>query len=130
MGVYIADIDKVGSEMERPFWREYVNGEDEQEAREAAERLVADTPDEVVRGVRPLQPILDRILAGPGDYSISWKDEGRYGPVWITNHREAGDGPQAVPFGSEFPGVESLPWQTRAEARRLAKYLGLKLETS
>lgn len=129
MAVFIADIDLKDRKMERPFDRRFVEADTEDEARVVAAEKVVDH-DEELRGVRPLQPILDRVLAAPGGYSISWKDEGEYGPVFLTDLSKQTEGTTSVPFGSEFPGVETLPWQTHAEARRLARYLGLTLEES
>lgn len=131
---YIADLDLKGREMERPFLRVYVEGQDDAEALAAA-NLIADA-DEVVRRVVPLQPILDDVRARPGDFDISWKHEGREGPVHLTDRTklpEQAEGErsvQFVPFGSQPEWDIPLPWSTRAEAKRLASYLGLSLATS
>lgn len=136
MTTYIADIDLVGSEMERPFMRVYVEGDDEQAALAAAERAIE--AGEKVRGVRPLQPILDGYAAKIAEghrVAISWKHEGSEGPVWLTDLDDPTAPTPGVasfrPFGADDEAyVTSLPWMRRAEAKRLAKYLGLPLEES
>ena len=134
MTTYIADIDLVGSEMERPFMRVYVNADDDAAARVEGQKVL-DTG-EVLRDVHRLQPILDDVSSRPSDWSISWKDEGREGPVVLTDKtklppaREDGAVVVGIPFGSAPEWEVMLPWMSRAEARRLARYLGLTLEVS
>lgn len=124
---FIAEFDLKGHEMERPFLRAYVEGEDEAQALAAAERIAS--ADESVRRVVPLQPILDDIRSRPDDFSLSWKSEGRQGPVTLTDRAKVPEGQvQAIPFGSDPEWLVALPWSTRAEARRLAKYLGVGTE--
>lgn len=138
---WIAEIDLDGSEMERPFMRVYVEGATESDARAAGERAL--DKGETLRRVQPLQPILEAIREGIAEgkrYSIAWKHEGRSGPVVVSDldamdeqFPPLEDGTPrliGVPFGSELKFETSLPWTTKAEARRLAKYLGLKLEES
>lgn len=131
MTSYIADIDLIGSEMERPFLRVYVEGDSETDALAAAERAI-DTG-EKVRGVRELQPILDRYaekIAAGGRVGISWKDEGSEGPVWLCD-LDAAPERAARPFGADDADYETtLPWMPRADAKRLAEYLGLTLGES
>lgn len=134
MTTYIADIDQIGSVMERPFMRVYVEGENEQEARAAGERILAEG--ESLRGVEPLQPILEAYRAKIAEgrrVGISWKHEGSEGPVWICDLDAAPPPGEVVgrPFGAADADYETtLPWMRRAEAKRLAKYLGLTLEES
>lgn len=138
---FIANLDlKDSAQMERPYAKTYCAGDNPEEALSDAERRI--DRDETVRSVEPLQPILDGIIAGIAAgrrYSIGWKHEGRFGPVTITDVDafEAENPPRAdgarvvgVPFGSDPSWETSLPWSTRAEAARLAKYLGLRLEDS
>lgn len=140
MTTFIASLDLKGSEMERPFMKVYCDGDTPEQALADASRRAEKS--EVVRSVEPLQPILETIverIAAGHRYTIGWKDEGRYGPVSITDLDafEAENPPRAdgarvvgVPFGSDPSWVTTLPWSTRAEAARLAKYLGLRLEDS
>lgn len=132
MTTFLANIDLKGSEMERPFMRGFVEADDAEQAALLAAAQIDAT--EVVRDVEPLQPILDRVtvgLAAGRAYGISWKSEsGNLGPVTITDVDAApADGVAVgIPFGSDPDWLICLPWMKRAEARRLAKYLGLTLE--
>lgn len=132
MTQFIADVDLAGQEMERPFMRFFVDAPDEELALEQARAQVE--AGETVRGVRQLQPILEQVIAGiaaGGSYGISFKHEsGTEGPVWIIEDQVAGEGPVAVPFGTEAPGITSLPWMRLRDARRLASYVGLPLDES
>lgn len=137
MLTYVCDIDVKGSEMERPYARVYAVGATPDEALAAARQNLR--ADETLREqATPLQTILEDVLSRPDDFTISWKDEGRYGPVVLTDEtklpdvepNERGARVYGVPFGSDPEWNISLPWSTRAEAARLAKYLGLTLEES
>jgi hypothetical protein len=146
---WIAEIDDPKHPMERPALREYVNGRDEAEALAAAQRLVDAWGDgDVVRRVVPLQPLLTEIadaVASGKRYAMTWKDEGgesdraRFGPVVITDldameaevpADENGVRRMAVPFGTEPSYDTVLPWMNRSDAKRLATYLGLRMEES
>jgi hypothetical protein len=131
MNTYIANIDIVGSEMERPFMRQYVNAATPDRAKVEAARYIDEG--EAVRSVEPLQPILDRVRASiveGGRWSIDWKHEGSAGPVTLTDLDAAPSGVTMIPFGSDPDWSISLPWSSRSEAKRLAKYLGLTLGDS
>lgn len=137
---WIAEIDSVGHEMERPYMRVYVTAPDEATALATAERI-ADA-DEKIRRVIPFQPIIDAVIEGIRNgkrYSISWKHEGTEGPVVITDvdameaefpPNENGVRILSMPFGTEPACDTVLPWMRRSEAKRLAKYLGLTLDES
>lgn len=77
---------------------------------------------------------------------VSWKDEGRYGPVFVEVWSEpTGDGRRSTvrPFGDACPtcgyfeamhsrsksdeGTFYLGWMSRTEAKRLAKWAGVAL---
>ncbi len=140
---WIAEIDSPGHEMERPFMRAYVEGATEDEALAAANRLVEAYGDgDVVRRVVEFQPILEAVIEGIASgkvYTIDWKHEGSEGPVVICDvaafeaefpANENGVHIGAVPFGTEAKSDIVLPWMRRADAKRLAKYLGLTLGES
>lgn len=137
MNTYVCDIDLIGSETERPFARVYAVGETPDEALAAA-RLRLDEGEALRETATPLQEILEEVLRRPEDFTIDWKHEGRYGPVTLTDAtklpdvepNEQGARVYSVPFGSDPEWSISLPWSTRAEAKRLAKYLGLTLGES
>lgn len=135
---YIADVDLVGSETQRPFMRLFVSADDEATALARARDLIEDG--EAVRDrVVALQSILDEVKAGIADgrrYGIDFKYEsGPEGPVWITDldamdEASAGARVVATPFGVEPSWSTALPWMRRSAAKRLANYLGLPLGES
>lgn len=144
---FVVGIFRGESEREKryPYMLCYAKAASGPEALLAATAAGLDEGD-VAANAKPLQAILDRIIRRMEDgatYAISWKHEGTYGPVWITDMdamraeaekrdaiREDGTIVLGVPFG-EVPAYETqLPWMKKADARRLAKYLGLELGDS
>lgn len=58
--------------------------------------------------------------------SVSWKHEGRTGPVFITRALLPGEERVlTVPFGQPFPQTAEVGWFPESTARRIAKMLGV-----
>ena len=65
------------------------------------------------------------VTAPTGAKNVTFKHEGRYGPVWFVT--DSGAYLPAIPGDPDFTGTPTAVWLSKTEAGNIAKHFNLPL---